>query len=224
MASCSDVDTKKAPYDRLYFPLTVGLYHIYTVEGVTYKNQIEIEPFSYELKTEVVDSFRTVEGDIQYVIYRSKRDKESDAWEYIDTWSARINSFEAVQYEGNVPFVKIDFPVFKNKQWNGNAFNSLGEEMYTIDDVGSSYRLTNGNQYNNCLSVNQFNYSVFDRKDDRKEIYAEGIGLIYYRKIKIDYCDDTTDKPCICNGDCLGQLIPRDGIEYFQELKEYGTN
>jgi hypothetical protein len=212
--SCSDNEPPNRQKDQEYFPLRVGYFQIYSVEETNYINIDQSTTSLYELKTEVVDSF-TNDGLVTYVIHRSKRADEAASWEFIETWSARVNEWEVVINEGTTSFIKISFPAFENKQWNGNALNSMPEDLYLYDSKGVSVDLENGQTFSDCLVIIQEDYLDVLSKEDRQEVYARNQGLIYKKYIVLNYCDV---------GDCFGQQQIVNGIEYIQVLKEYGDN
>src|SRR5690606_9818541 len=72
---------------------------------------------------------------ITFVIHRSTRADDTEAWEPLDTWSVRSDDERVVVSEGNVPFVKLIFPVAAQVRWDGNAFNALGADEYLITSV-----------------------------------------------------------------------------------------
>ena len=211
---CGD-DESSRPMDREYFPLQTGFYQIYEVEENIYSELTPPVSNIYELKTEVVDSFPNQEGGITYVIHRSKRNTESDPWEFIETWSARITASEAVSIEGNVSFVRIGFPAVENKSWNGNALNLLEADMYLIASSGNNYQLDTNLKFNDAIIINQEEEVNELIRDEREEVYARHVGLIYKKSIVLNYCDEVP---------CFGQEIINDGVEYWQVLKEYGQN
>jgi hypothetical protein len=214
LCGCGDDESAGRP-DREYFPLQTGFYQIYTVEENTYSEVNPPELRSYELKTEVMDSFPNQEGGITFVIHRSKRNTTSDAWEFQEAWSARVTSYQAVLSEGNVAYVLLAFPTAKNKKWNGNSLNSLEADDYKMESVGGSYSLETDLSFNDVLIINQEDRVNELTRDDREEIYARNVGLIYKRSVVLNYCDDAG---------CFGQEIIKDGVEYWQVLKEYGQN
>lgn len=214
MGACSE-DEPKAIDDTAFFPLQTGTYQIYTVEQNTYSEVEDDVSISYELKLEVVDSFPNLAGDYTFVIHRSTRPTSNDAWEFLDTWSAQVNELQAISNEGNISYISLAFPLYKEKEWNGNAFNTLGEDLYKIQSKGGTYRLNTGLEFKNVLIVSQEDKLDELIRDQREEIYAVDVGLIYKKSIVVNYCDAAP---------CFGEQIIKDGIEYWQTLKEYGKN
>lgn len=215
LSGCSDEEPENKGKGEVYFPLRTGFYQVYDVEETIYTELDPPESFVYELKNEVVDSFPNQEGDFTYVIHRSTRPTGSDPWEFQEVWSARTNDLQAVLTEGNISFVQIMFPVAKNKAWNANALNSLGDDSYMIESVGNSYELDTDLEFTDVLIINQEDETNQLIRDQREEVYARNVGLIYKISIVLNYCDEVP---------CFGQGIINDGVEYVQVLKEYGQN
>ncbi len=215
LSGCGDGEPEKQDLDVAYFPLRTGFYQIYTVEENVYTELDPPESFIYELKTEVVDSFANQEDGFTFVIHRSTRSSESDPWQFQEAWSARTNDLYAVLTEGNIPFVRIAFPASKNNEWNGNVLNSLEADSYIIESAGGSYELDTELEFNDVLVISQEDELNELIRDQREEVYGRDVGLIYKKRIVLNYCDEVP---------CFGQQIINDGIEYWQVLKEYGQN
>jgi len=122
LLACETSDGPKPNLDKEYFPLQVGNFQIFHVEGVEYVLR-QPYPFEYELKSIVSDSFHV--GDIvRYVIHRSKREPGASTWEYFETFSAEVNSREVVEYDGNTAFLRIKLPLFDSTRWEANIYNT----------------------------------------------------------------------------------------------------
>lgn len=207
--------------DVEYFPLRTGFYQVYSVEENVYSELSPPESFVYELKTEVVDSFPNQEDGFTFVIYRSIRATENDPWEFQVAWSARTNAYQAVLTEESISFVRIAFPAFKNKEWNANSLNTIGEDSYVIENAGGSYTLDTDLEFQDVLVINQEDELNELVRNEREEVYARNVGLIYKKSIVVNYCDQDPPPP---NPPCFGQEIIKDGVEYRQVLKEYGQH
>jgi hypothetical protein len=217
---CGEDEGTKHLSDTDYFPLQKGFYQVYAVHERNYQVQAEIENSVYQLKTEVVDSFANQEDGYTYTIHRSKRSTANDPWEFQQVWSVRLNAANVVVSEENVPFVKIVFPAIQNRQWDGNALNSLPADAYTLATTGKSYQLESGVVTGEYIQVVQ--EDSFDRilsLNKRLEVYARNIGLIYREITDLVYCSDEDN----CPGQ-VGQQVIDSGTIYVQTLIEYGQN
>ncbi len=213
--SCDSDDPKVADIGKDYFPLRKGVFQIYDVEEIRYQLNTP-ETFEYELKTSVVDSLLNSSGDYTYVIYRYKRDKGAVEWQYLDTWSGTINNREAIQSEGNIAFVKFKLPVQVGTRWNGNTYNAGVEDEYILEEKGESNSF-NGIPFDDCISITQSDNDDFIvYLDQRKEIYAKGVGLVYKETTQLNYCTDTALG-------CIGQQIIESGVIYKQTILGYGV-
>jgi hypothetical protein len=215
MTGCDDGEPVLQTTGVEYFPLRTGFYQIYTVDQTTYSEINPAEEISYELKVEMIDSFPNAEDGFTYVMHRSTRASEADPWQYQETWSARVNVQHIVLTEGNLAYIRIALPVVTNKEWNGNALNTLEEDFYNIESVGDSYQVSEELDFSDVLVVNQHHETNELIKDEREEVYAKHVGLIFKKSIVLNYCDEVP---------CFGQQIINDGVEYVQVLKEYGQH
>jgi hypothetical protein len=211
--SCDSSDDEK-PRDTgtAYFPLRKGLFQIYDVQEIKYTLGVP-ETLVYELKTVVTDSFKNAEGNYSYVIERSKRNAGQIDFSYLDTWSARRDNREAVMNEENISFLKLKFPVLEGEQWNGNIYNSLGEDTYLLETTDAPF-VSNGIEYLDCLVIEQHdNQDFVVAFDRRKEVYAKDIGLVYRIADQLSYCTV---------GTCLGKQQVESGLMYLQTIKAHG--
>ncbi len=195
-----------------YFPLEVGNFSIYQVDGVEYINSADSNVFSYQLKETIVESFEDLEMGVSYKILRERRDDELKPWETDSIWTARKNEFRAIRTENNVPFVRLVFPLKENKTWDGNGFNNKETDEYAMINVGKPFD-GEFSSFDNSTTVIQEN--IPDRIVNfisKKEIYSRDVGLIYKENIILKYKQ----------GDFIGLEIVESGIRYFQSIITYG--
>lgn len=212
IAGCEGEETTLRDSGSAYFPLNKGIYQVYSITETLYSGSNTPERSTYELMTEVVDSIVSAGGYL-YVINRSRRQSETAPWEPLDTWSGRKNSREAIVSEGNTPFLKVIFPVREGTRWDGNTFNTLGEDEYELKNAAEPY-VVGGMNFEHTLTIEQErneDFVVFN--DTRREVYALDVGLVYRETIQYDYCTDDN---------CLGQQKIVSGIEVKQAIKQYG--
>jgi len=210
---CSE--TKEIAPDSLgtkYFPLKTGMYQIYQVNGVRYNSYTDSIVFSYLLKESVVDSFQNLESGISYKIQQEKKYNENDSWVIDSIWTARKYDQYAVSIENNIPIVSLTFPVKENKTWDGNKLNDLGEDEFEMIDVDQPYS-SNSFEYEKTVTVIQEELpDIYVQSILKKEIFAEGQGLIYKENSTLNYRQ----------GDDYSNEVIETGIKYIKQLIEYG--
>jgi hypothetical protein len=212
IASCDNEEHASPGIGLDYFPLQTGFYHIYDVESTQYTKGNDPIYETFEMLVEVVDSFASTTNEITYVIHRSTRPNSDAAWSVFDTWSARKNDRELVINEGNVPYLKLVFPVRMGSKWNPNKYNTRGADEIEITSLQYPFQLA-GTTFDETLTVSHNDPDEIVFYDVREDIYAKGVGLIYKEVTQLNYC--TLDH-------CKGQQKIDEGIEYKQVLKEYG--
>lgn len=215
VAGCEAEESTSLDTGSAYFPFKKGVYQVYSVNEIRYSAIAEPETLAYELMTEVVDSFPSPQGQYTYVIHRSRRSTETDPWEALDTWSARKDNSEAIVSEGNTAFVKVIFPIRSGTRWNGNAFNTLENDEYELKDIDQPFEV-NGMTFEKTLTVEQErneDFIVF--RDERQEVYALDVGLVYKVITQLNYCTDDN---------CRGQQKIDSGIEMKLVIKQYGKH
>jgi hypothetical protein len=213
-AVCCDSAEENPAIERgeNYFPLRQGMFQIYDVFEVVYTLGVP-ETLKYELKTLIADSFPNATGGLTYVMQRSTR-HDGQQFVPLGTWSVRMDTREVVVQEENTSFIKIKLPVQKDDEWDGNLYNTGGEDFYLMEEVKTPYSL-NGQTFNDCIVINQNDnqdFVVF--LDQRKEVYARHAGLVYKESTLLNFCTV---------GGCLGQQQVESGRVYKQTMKSYGV-
>jgi len=213
VASCDSSDENpRVESGKDYFPVRLGQFQVYDVLEVVYTLGVP-ETLKYELKTVISDSFPSATGGYSYVMQRTRRNESEQNFSPLDTWSVRIGDREVVVQEENISFVKINLPAEKNAEWDGNLYNTLGEDVYLMEEVKAPYAL-DGISFDDCLVINQNDNEDFVVSlDQRKEVYAKQTGLIYKESTLLNYCTV---------GGCLGQQQVESGTIFKQTIKSYG--
>jgi len=224
--SCTEHEPTQPDMGFDYFPLKVGIYSIYQVDETKISFSVESKA-SYEIKITIIDSIVSTSGETTYILRREKRSDESGSWKGLDTWSAKMINNRIVQNEENVLFVKLVFPPSVNLSWDGNEFNDLpfnneikdfydGTDVpYVISSINEPLSLNTTFTTGDALVVIQNDLNdTFTGVDERKEIYARNVGLIYKEVRQLVYC---TEDPS-----CYGQQNIDNGVILIQNLKEHG--
>ncbi|MDZ7900137.1 MAG: hypothetical protein U5N85_19210 [Arcicella sp.] len=184
---------------------------IYDIEETQYSLTSIPVVKNYQLKEIFVSSSTESNGNETLRIERYRRENDSQKWVIDSVFTAKKGIDKALKTENNVTFVKLIFPVSEGLKWNGNAYNSLGEDTYELKKVFQPFQ-TNRQNFNRTLTVIQQNDSTLVDLKRRIEVYAEGIGRIYQEKTNVSYCN---------SGDCLGKGKIDFGTKYIVKIKSY---
>ncbi|MBX2970610.1 MAG: hypothetical protein KF803_14665 [Cyclobacteriaceae bacterium] len=210
--SCSSDEVRLA--DSGFFPVQIGFFQVYDVNEIIYTAFNPPQSLTYQLRVEVLDAFENQGGGLTYVTYRSKRETDSDPWDYLDTWSVRKTDQFALVAEGNTTYAKLVFPLRVNASWNGNQFNDEGEDEYTLEQYGGAFNAGNGISFSDVIVVNQNRESNLVFKDDRLEVYSFEKGLVYSEYQVWQYnCSGGTCTGQINNGKYRKMVLTDYGVE-----------
>jgi hypothetical protein len=222
LTACSSEDPINTDIGLDYFPLRTGSQWIYQIEETVINQSVE-EKSMYELRITLVDSIKSDLGVYSYIFNRATRTAEANPWQSIGTWSAQLSKNQLIQNESNINFVKMIFPLFSGSRWNGNQYNNLadngnlfngqGSEMYELTEFDKPMTLPTGLEFQQTSTIVQNNFvDPIVGTDQRKEVYARNVGLIFKEIIQLEYC--TTPA-------CLGQQKVDKGVIYVQTLTSY---
>lgn len=180
-----------------YFPIRVGLQWKYQCDSILYQrsNGVKGDTVHCEIMEVITDSTRDPEGNPFYNLEIFYRKNETSPWELIDNAFLTVTPSSIIRQDGGLDFIKLVFPVIKNKSWNGNIRISQ-ENMIRLNGEffkpfaywsGKSYYYTdilndvkiNDIFYDKILDVEEVNYT-----DDLNRIYssvryAEDVGPVY---------------------------------------------
>jgi hypothetical protein len=213
MAGCGKDEFVPVDTGADYFPLQVGMIWVYAVDETIYSEVAAPKQSAYRIELKIADSVQNAEGVYTYIIHRSKQNTPDLNWEALQTWSVRKNDREVIVNEGNISFKKFMFPVKNSLVWDGNQYNTLGEDLYSFSVINKAFEL-GGINFENTVTVEQeYSDDLIVFFDERTEVYAKGTGLLRQSVKQLNYC--TTE-------DCIGQQKIKSGRVYLQELISYG--
>ena len=204
--SCDPIEYSEVKSYQDYFPIEVQKEKKFLVTNIIH-NSFGKDTSSYYLKEIITESFIDLEGDTAYRIQRYWRIDSTQIYEIKDVWVVKKSKTSLQQLEENIRFTKLIFPIDKNSFWNGNAFNNLGYQEYSVQSIHTGFNLNNLT-FDSCVSINQNYKSNLLEYENSQEIYSLGLGLVYKEVIVIQ----------INNGN-LNDITQ--GNEYIQELIEY---
>lgn len=216
---CTEVSELRDEIDREYFPVKVGNYWIYDVSETTFSNQFVQEAadsVTYQVRERVDTVFRDQTGELTYKLIRSRRNNASQPWGSDSIVTIQKSMLDLRYTRDNLKTVRMVFPVRENKAWNGNAFNFRDPEEFTYTQVGQAFTLGD-TTYQNTLHVVQDYSDNLVELDDRHEVYALGVGMVYKRVIDFIYCTGESGVNCE-----TGERFILYGRRIFYKLQAFG--
>jgi hypothetical protein len=186
-ASCKHETEPPVDLHNDYFPTNIGHWVTYEVDSTYYddfNNSIEI--YHYYIKELNESSF--LDNQNRPTI-RLERYKNVDSiWHLSRVWTSNLTKTTAEKIEENIRFIKLIFPISDEQEWNGNAFNSLGEQNYKYTNIFQPFTV-NGITFDSTVTVIQAKDSSGLTVNNQIEVFAKNVGLIYkyYKSVGLDF-------------------------------------
>ncbi len=180
--SCSKkVNELPKPVDFSYYPMKAGKGIVYFVEQIHIDDPVNVRDTQrYYLMELIESSYLDETGNTVYRIERFKRSDSLSNWELTDVWMSQYVQNQAHKVEENIRYVKLLFPAKKRLSWDGNAYNTLDKQLYTVEEVDTPWNIFDST----CLIFQQNNESLVD-KYYQSERYAKNVGLVEKIDIRI---------------------------------------
>lgn len=175
-----------------FFPIDFQDVDKYAVEEIHYNNDGTIDTIHYFLQDEWNDSI-AINGGAKLEGYRYRIDQNGQKKIESTIVKTRTSNLAAFR-KGNSEEVKLSFPLAEDKNWNGTP-NEFEEDMFTIFKAFQSYELADSTFENTVQVIQEDNQDSISNYDQRIEVYAANVGLIYRISSQIEFCRDT---------ECLG--------------------
>ena len=195
IASCSTgtIEPNSVALGTEYFPLETGRYIDYQVEDIQFSIINAPDTSRYLIRELIADKFLDINGDSAFRLERFRRPNATTTWELDSVWVAKRSTTRAVVIQNNQPLVKLVFPLEENRRWDGNILNGFSENFYEIKNLGQAFSVDTFN-FAKTLKVVQANDSSLVSIDQRNEIYAVDVGLVYKDSVVVTLC--TSDPNC----------------------------
>ena len=200
ISSCKkDIDiVEPVNFGYSYFPGDIGRYAIYEVDSIAF-DDIAHPPDTtrYLLKELIASTFldnagrQTLRMERYYKMYNPFIPYDLIPWLGPRVWSANKTTTTVEKVEENIRYIKLVFPPSKGKEWNGNAYNTLGQKDYEILSSDQA-EMVNGSSFDSVVTVLQSEQKDFIRYIYEVEKYARGVGLVYKERDSI-YHGGTTN-------------------------------
>lgn len=175
-----------------FFPINFQNVDRYSVEEINYNNDGTIDTSQYLLQDEWNDSI-AINGGVKLEGYRFQIDQDGQK-SIVSTIVKTRTSKLAKLKVGNSEEIKLSFPVLEDKSWNGTP-EEFEKDLFTIKQAFQSYELGDSIYENTVQIIQEDNQDSISNYDQRIEVYAADVGLIYRISSQIEFCRDT---------ECLG--------------------
>lgn len=206
ISSCKPIVYEETNFFYNYYPLHLNQVKEFFVTNIVH-NSFGKDTTTYFLKEIITDYNINMEGDTVYRVERYWKVDSSLSYEIKDVWTSKKNLSAGYLNEENITYTKLIFPLSLNIYWNGNAFNNLGYQEYSIESLNIPFQLNNV-IFDSSLTVIQNYKSNLLEFENSKEIYAIGIGLIYKEDVQVEI-----------NSGNISDI--NQGYEYYQEIINY---
>lgn len=175
-----------------FFPIDFQRNDLYSVEEINYNNDGTVDTSRYFLQDKWTDSI-ALDGGIKLEGYRYSINQNGDK-EIVSTLvKTRTSNFAKLKL-GNSEEVKLSFPVAESKSWNGKP-QEFQEDEFTISGAFQTYQLGDSSFENTVQVIQEDNQDSIANYDQRIEVYAANLGLIYKVSSQLEFCRET---------ECLG--------------------
>ena len=204
VVSCGKNETETLEIKgKEYYPLAIGKSVIYNVDSVVYDPQPvgppEIDTTYWQFREDIIDTFKGVDGNLQYKIEISQRRRGTTAWSISRVLSASITEQYALRDDGNLRFIKFPFGFIERTTWDGNIFTDPSVKFivandkiepfskkwnYIIDSYGKPETI-GGKAFDDVLTVvAKTDPKILTETRTLTEKYAKGVGLVF-KELKI---------------------------------------
>ena len=221
LLGCAKNDSKDAapfPLIEEYYPGKIGSYIDYQVDSIFHNDALALhDTITYKIRELLESNFIDDEGRKSIRIERYISTADSTNWILKDIWYSTTTNVRLEKIEEDVRFTKLVNPIEKNETWNGNAQNTLEEWEYNYNEIEKPFALEILN-FDKTVTVlqrdNQANGVNYIQDQYAKEVYAEGVGMVYkYYKMletKFGYQDSVV------------AVNINSGVEYTMKAINYG--
>jgi hypothetical protein len=175
-----------------FFPVNYKDIDRYLVQKINYNNDGTIDTSLYVIQDEWTDSV-VLDNGIKLEGYRYRINQNGNK-EIISTIVKTRTSNLAKLKLGNAEEVKLSFPVAESKSWNGKP-QEFEEDEFTIFKAFQSYELGDSTFENTVQVIQEDNQDSIANYDQRIEVYASNVGMIYKVSSQLEFCRET---------ECLG--------------------
>lgn len=173
--ACKKKETSNAiNFHYNYIPTDIGSWNEYEVTEISHSTTGAHDTLHYFLKELITEEINAT----TYRLERYWKINSTDNWTIKDVWTAEKTETAYQKIEENIKYTKLIFPVKGGQIWNGNAYNTAGEQSYNYDSIHIE-KTINNIQFDSTVTVIQLDNVNAIEYQKAKEVYAKDIGLVY---------------------------------------------
>jgi hypothetical protein len=185
--SCKHETVTPVDLSHGYYPTNIGHWVTYEVDS-TYYNDFTDSTEIYHYYIKELNESSYLDNQNRPTI-RLERYKNSDStWHICNVWVSNRTTTTAEKVEENIRYIKLIFPIVDGQEWNGNSYNTKGDQEYKYTNVFKPYTV-NGITFDSTVTVIQAKDSGLLEIHNQMEVYAKNVGLIYkrYKSVRMDF-------------------------------------
>lgn len=189
-----------------FLPLNLGQYWTYEVVERVYFGENDFEEREFYYRDRISRQFVNEINELVHVVNR-ERSENLQEWENELAYTLNFSRNRIIRTINNKPVIPLVYPVQVFQQWDANVMNSSLPEVFTIEEMGGY--VVGNRAFGSAALVRQSEEDdLITLRDNRFEVFAEGVGMIesYYEVFA--YCS---------RSDCLGEQIIQSGR--FKQMK-----
>lgn len=202
--SCKHETLDPVDVGYAYYPVNIGHWVMYEVDSTVWDDFFPVDSpqhvrtYNYDIKEIIESEYYDNEGRLTQRLERYQKSCDTCNWFIKDVWAVNLTPSTAEKVEENYRYVKLVFPIESSALWNGNAFNTLGEQDYEYEDIFEPCTVNSIN-FDSTLNTNTFDstVTVIEKPESASNaiegfnqyaIYARNVGMVFrrYRDVDID--------------------------------------
>lgn len=187
-----------------FIPLEVGKYIIYDVDSMIWDNFSKTYTVKKsEMKYEITDTFTSDGGQLHYVVTITRKDDSTDFFVDDNVATISVSNRQVEWVQKNLRYLNMVFPIEDGIKWDGLLFINREDDHYpqfaSIDwefeyeKVGKDFK-SGSTKFDNTITIKHIDSEInepdkefYAEKILSKEVYADGIGMIYKEYIYWTY-------------------------------------
>ncbi|HSI76004.1 MAG TPA: hypothetical protein VK957_08910 [Lunatimonas sp.] len=206
LLSCEEDRESPELLTSTYLPLNLGQYWTYEVVERVYFGENDFEENEFYYRDRITRQFVNEINELVHVITR-ERSENLQEWGNELAYTLNFSRNRIIRTINNEAVIPLVYPVQVFQQWDANGMNSNLPELFTVEEIGGY--VVGNRAFGSAAMIRQSEEDdLITLRDNRFEVYAEGIGMVesYYEVFA--YCS---------RSDCLGEQIIQSGR--FKQMK-----